>query len=329
MRSVQHSTMGMALSGENFDALAARLCGLRTEIDAILAQLMRATREEAPAAPEDGNQAEPLLIDAEISDWFAAQAKAPGELSSAPLEDAEPAIELAAEIQPDNHRIHSTFAEPHADEAEAELIAGATAAGQAGADTACLDDTDVTTCDAADAAPEGAAEAPCAVAPVTRAEGSAETSVAPIEAMPAEQPATLPAHAPHIEPFQPETVAPSAVNPTTIPTKPDARVRAAALALTGTPLAEEVAAVIDLQARRRRKEQLAAPRAAATARRRGCELAARLAACILAVMAATAILMPAGRADSGGARVFAWRAALPPSLLDTAAWAAGRGEAMA
>jgi hypothetical protein len=324
MRSVQHSTVGRALPGENIDALAARLCALRAEIDAILDQLMRATPEEAPAAPEGRNQAEPLLIDAEISDWLAAQAEAPGELSSAPSEDAAPAIELAAEIQPGDHTIHSAFAEPHADETEAELIAGAIAAGQAEADAACPDDTDVTTCDAA---PEGAAEAPCAVASVTGAEGSAATSVTLGEAMPADPSATRPAHAPHVEPIQPETVAPSAVNPTSIATKPDAKVRTAAWALTGTPLAEEVAAVIDLQARRRREERFAAPHAAAAVGRQGRELAARFAACILAVMVAKAILLPAGRADSEGTRVFAWRAAPPPSLLGTAAWAAGRDEA--
>jgi hypothetical protein len=147
--------------------------------------------------------------------------------------------------------------------------------------------------------------------------------------MPVEQPTTRPEHAPHVEPFQPEIIAPCAVNPISIATKPDAKMRTAASALTGTPLAEEVAAVIDLQARRRREEQLAASRAAAAAGRQGREHAARFAACILAVMVATAILMPAGRADSEATRVLAWRAAPPPSLLGTAAWAAGRREATA
>jgi len=84
--------------------------------------------------------------------------------------------------------------------------------------------------------------------------------------------------------------------------------------------AEEVAAAIDLREHRRRVERIAADCVAGTARYARREVAARLAACALALLAATAILTPPDRA---GARVFAWSATLPHSVGGSVGWAGG------
>jgi hypothetical protein len=300
MRSVGHHAVA-APPGPDLEALTNRLLALRTEIDAILEQLVLGPSAAAPATAAQFVE-EPLLIDADISDAFAAPAIEPDCLGHA--------ITESSVRTPDEPWTQATAIEEQCVEPIEAMQTPAEPHSAMFTDAIAVDETPAPPSPSKDEQEPAVAEANQVVMVA-----EAETELAPPPDIAA---ADMDADGAH--PIQSD----GAETPEWAACQEPAG--AAVLEPPAAPVRSEIvvplAFAIDMRKREKSKELPIAQARPAVGPRHRQLAAARIAASLLALLAAVTVVSFADRTAFGSVRSLSWAASPRPNLPTTAGWSA-------